>query len=470
MDTSAPTGVGGNMQDSELPVAVRLAEFALATQSGNLPAKVLEKARACLTDFLACALEARNTPWGKQSLSYGTIAPAGPCGVVGNRMKLGAGEAAFVNGALGHGLVREDMHVASCTHLGVVVWPALLALAEMDGAEGDDFLTCGAIGYEVGARVGRALFDAQLQSRIRPTGTVGAIGAAAAGARLLGLDRQQTVAALGLAANMACGLNEWPWAGGHEMVFHAATAARNAVTAVLLARTGVFASPTAIDGRAGLFAAYDRRDRAASIAPLGDGKWEIEAVYFKPAPACNYVQTPCQAALAVFEQGARADEIEAVHLDSFSAALDYPGCNHAGPYPGLFEAKMSLQYSIAAVLVAGAIGESNYRLLDDHAVMRLAGIMTLSVDPEFESAYPDRQGARIRVRLRDGKEFKARLDDVRSLDGEAVRQRFAEIAAAEIGPGAADRTLRAIDALGQGGRPAAIVAACTGEAGEGQPA
>jgi 2-methylcitrate dehydratase PrpD len=304
----------------------------------------------------------------------------------------------------------------------------------------------------------RALFDAELASHIRPTGTVGAIGGAAAGARLLGLTEDQTVAALGLAANTACGLNEWPWAGGLEMVFHPGVAARNAVTAVLLAREGFFASPTAIDGRAGLFAAYGRRERAADVTPLADGNYEIMSVYWKPAPACNYVQTPCQAALGLVERGVRAADVESVHVGSFTSAIQYPGCDHAGPFPGVLEAKMSIQYSVAAVLVHGAIEEANYRELDNSEVARLARATTLSVNPAFEAAYPQKQGAEVSVVLKDGRTLSERRDDVRAFDRNDVRRRFEAAAAARLGEGNAKRALEIIDDLGAGkSSPAALL-------------
>ncbi len=449
--------------------AARLAAFAIGTKREAIPSAAIEKARACVADYVACTLEAAHLPWGRQSIAYGAIGPAGPCGVIGTNLRLGAGEAAFVNGALGHGLVREDMHVASCTHLGVVVWPALLALAELEGVQGEDFLACGAIGYEVSARVGRALFDTELQAKIRPTGTVGAIGAAAAGARLLGLTEDQTIAAIGLAANMASGVNEWPWVGGHEMVFHAATAARSAVTGTLLARAGVFASPSAIDGRAGLFAAYDRRANAERIIPLADGLWEIMSVYFKPAPACNYVQTPVQAALSVFRQGARSQDIARIDVSSFNAAISYPGCDQPGPFPGVFEAKMSIQYAVSAVLVRGEISEANYRTLDDPEVLRLARLVSLASDPQFEASYPQKQGAGITVTLRDGTVLSDRLDNVRSFDITQVRDRLVEVASAELGEGQAKAVMAAIDAIGTSGNPAAIVKATRRDIGAGNP-
>lgn len=433
-------------------VAERLARFSLGADPARMPAEVIAKAQGCLADFLACALEARRLPWGKQAIAYASIGPAGPAAVIGTDARVGAGEAAFANGTLGHGLVREDMHVASCTHLGVVIWPTLLALAELKGdVDGGDFLAAAIVGYEVGARVGRALFDADLAAKLRPTGTVGAIGAAAAGARLLGLDEKETIAAIGFAANCASGVNEWPWVGGTEVFFHAGFAARSAVTAVQLARTGAFASPTAIDGRAGLFAAFDRRVQAGTIAPLADGRYEIMSVYWKPAPACNYVQTPCQAAVAVAKQIADPRDIREVRVGSFPAAMRYPGCDMAGPFASILEAKMSIQYSVAATLVNRIVAESNYARLDNPDVLRLAAATTLSVDPQFESAFPTRQGAEVTAVLKDGTAIAERRDDVHPVDAVGVRERFLAAATEALGGGRAIATLGAIDSLSVGG-------------------
>lgn len=438
------------------PVAERLAAFARAAEFGSLPAPVVDKATGCLADFFGCVLEARSLPWGRQIAAYAAMQPAGPARVIGTDMALGAGEAAFANGTLGHGLIREDMHVPACSHLGVVVWPTLLALAAGRRIAGPDLIAAAVAGYEIGARVGRALFDADLAAKLRPTGTVGAIGAAAAGCRLLGLSQAETVAAIGFAANCAAGVNEWPWAGGTEVFFHAGFAARSAVTAVHLAMTGAFASPTAIDGRAGLFAAHGRRDRAAGIEPLGDGHYEILSVYWKPAPACNYVQTPCQVALDLVRQGVTADSVVRIEVASFTPALRYPGCDRSGPFPGILEAKMSIQYAIAATLVSGAVEEANYVRLDDPAVLRLAGLTELAVDPAFEAAYPDRQGAGITVTLDDGRRVSARRDDVTAVDRAGVRERLRAAAANRLGAARGDALVAAIDGLAGGGDAAAL--------------
>lgn len=444
------------MTAAGVPPGQRLARAVSGLTAQDLPAEVREKARGCLADFIGCVLEAADLPWSRTALAYARLQPPGPCGVIGTNLRLGATEAAFANGTLGHGLVREDMHVASCSHLGVVVWPALLALAEV---EDGDLLLAAIAGYETGAQVGRALFDAELAARIRPTGTVGAIAAAAACARFLGLDEERTLAAISLGANMAAGVNEWPWAGGTEMVYHSGTAARAGVTAALLAREGATPSATALEGRAGLFAAYGRQDRAEGIAPFDGGRFEIMEVYWKPAPACNYVQTPCQAAKRLSGEGVTAENVNAIRIESFPHAIEYPGCNYQGPFDGVLEAKMSLQYSVAAVLVTGEVSEANYRLLDHPEILRLAGATTVETDTDFTAAYPARQGARVIATLRDGREVVAELPDVVSMDLPGVLSRLGNTATQTLGARSAAAIASALGDLGKPGAATTLVAA-----------
>jgi 2-methylcitrate dehydratase PrpD len=230
------------------------------------------------------------------------------------------------------------------------------------------------------------------------------------------------VSAIGLAANTVGGLNEWPYSGGDEMFFHPGFAARNAVTAVELAELGAFASETALDGRSGLFAALDRRDRVSAVTPFRDGEWEILSVYYKPAPACNYAQTACQAAVAL--SGTRSCDIEKVEVRCSAAAVAYPGCDYAGPYDRILQAKMSIQYCVAATLAQGKIAESNYRLLDDPEVLRLVGATTLEAGDDFTSNYPGKQGAEVTLHLRNGETRSQRLENVVPASPDEIRARF----------------------------------------------
>lgn len=394
----------------------------------QLPPEVVEKVKTALLDFLSCAFEARDLPWGCQAIQMASRAAGGKATVIGTPFRVAAGEAAFANATLGHGLVREDMHAGAVSHLGVVIFPTLLALTQQEKTTGRDFIVAAVCGYEIGAAIGRALMDQELVSRFRPTGITGPLGGAIAGSRLLGLGEDASVSALGLAANATGGLNEWPYCGGDDMFFHPGFASRNAVTAVELAQLGARASESALDGRAGLFAGLNRAERVARVAPFSGDALEIFSVYHKPAPACNYAQTACQAALEVARKVTSAD-VASIRVKASAAAVGYPGCNFSGPFERVLQAKMSIQYCVAATLVRRCIEEANYRVLSDSEIVRLAGITELEADAGFTAAYPGAQGAEVVVRMRNGQSVVCRRDDVTPASPGEIRERFRTAAA-----------------------------------------
>jgi 2-methylcitrate dehydratase PrpD len=401
---------------------------ARALTMDQLPADVVAKVKIGLLDFLSCGFEARALPWGCQAIHMAGAA-GGKATVIGTPVRSSPSEAAFANATLGHGLVREDMHPGAVSHLGVVIFPTLLALAQQQKASGRDFILGAVCGYEVGAAVGRAIMDQEMVRRFRPTGITGPLAGAIAGSRLLGLDEDATVSALGFAANATGGLNEWPYCGGDEMFFHPGFAARNAVTAVQLAALGAHASESALDGRAGLFAGLNKTDRISYVAPFSGGPLEILSVYYKPAPACNYAQTACQAALALtMQNGFRCGDVESIVVRASAAAVGYPGCDYPGPFERILQAKMSIQYCVAATLARGVIAESNYHLLDDPEIARLASVTKLENDPAFTAAYPGSQGSEVSVQLR-GRTASSRMDDVIPATPDEIRARFRSVCA-----------------------------------------
>lgn len=436
------------------PLAARLARTALAVSLEDLPCQVIEKAKLCLLDFLGCAFEARDLPWSRQAIQAAASATGGSAGaasIIGTPYRAPAPEAAFANAVMGHGLVREDMHAGSVSHLGVVVLPVLLALAQHHPASGRDFLAAIAVGYEAGARAGRALIDPDLARLFRPTGITGPLAAAAAGARLLHLSAGAAASALALAANTVAGLNEWAHTGGSEMFFHPGFAARNAVTAVRLAELGAFASHSALDGEAGLFAAFGKAPAAREL-DLFQGEPEILAVYHKPVPACNFAQSACQAALRIVRDGRCAPgSIATITVRVPRAAASYPGCNFTGPFARRLQAKMSIQYNVAAALLTGSASEENFALLDDPALLRLIDVTSLEVDDELTRAFPGRQGAEVEVREVGGPVHLARLDDVVPATAADVRERFRAAAGGVVGEALAGEIEDFIDHLDRAG-------------------
>jgi len=408
------------------PLAARMARAVIAVSAENLPAEVTDKGKLCLVDLIGCACESRDLPWSRQAVKIAehVDGKAGSASIIGCPGSFAFGDAAFANAVMGHGLVREDMHSGSISHLGIVVLPALLALAQYRRVSGRDFIAAAVAGYEVGGQVGRAVMDAEVAKNHRPTGITGPVAAAAAGSRLLGLSIEQATSAIALGANVTVGYNQWAHTGGSEMFFHAGFAARNALSAARLAENGAFASPSALDGEAGLFAALRKRS-AASKVELFKSAPEILCVYHKPVPACNFAQTASQAALRIARDGKAAiDRIASITVRVPRAGALYPGCDYTGPFAHILQAKMSIQYNVAAALIEGGVSEKNFKLLNDARLHKLIGLMTLEVDDEMTRAYPGKQGGEVEVRDSSGTTQKLRLDDVVNATSAEVRERF----------------------------------------------
>ncbi|KRQ01440.1 hypothetical protein AOQ72_08160 [Bradyrhizobium yuanmingense] len=427
--TNGPTGSG------KVSLARQMARSALAVDLGDFGPEVVAKAKLCLLDFLSCAFEAGHHPWSRQAIAIAQ--GGGSATIVGMSRLSSPADVAFANAVMGHGLVREDMHAASIAHHGVVIWPTLLALSEQSQLHGSRLLAAAIIGYETGARIGRALLTSDLARLYRPTGLVAPLGAALAGSFALNLSEDGATSAIAIAANTSSGLNEWPHAGGSDMYFHPGFAASNAIKAIGLAAAGAFGSETILEGEAGLFAAYRRQAAPDSIALFPNGECEIMAVYNKPVPACNFAQTAAQAALRVSHELAGTEEIDRVVIRAPDAAVRYPGCASTGPYRNALQAKMSIPFSVAATLVRGEIEEGNYAELDDVDIIRLVAITKLEPDVGFTTAFPDKQGADVTVHLQSGRTIRHALPDVIAATPSDIRTRFRTAAEGVLGE---DRT------------------------------
>lgn len=397
----------------------------------------VDKAKLCLLDFIGCAFEAFDLPTSRQAAA--AVPPAEGGHIIGDRRRATPADAAFVNAVKGHGLVREDMHAASVCHHGVVVWPLLLALAEGAQINGLRFLHAAIVAYETGGRLGRMLIDPVVSALYRPTGLVAPIGAATGGAWMIGLDRQQIASAIAIAANTSSGLNQWPGSGGSDMYFHPGFAARNAWTAVRLAQADAFASPDILEGRAGFFAAFARRAMPGPLELFPNGEADILSVYHKAAPACNFAQTACQTALRLVDMlGPEAAPVRNIRITLPAAAAKYPGCDSLGPFERSLQAKMSIPFGVASVIVHRKLVEGNYRDLGNPEVLRLVQATELVISDEMTAAFPGRQGAAIELTLEDERRPAIGSPDVSPATEAEVRQRLRDAASAVVGAAAAD--------------------------------
>ncbi|WP_174364166.1 MmgE/PrpD family protein [uncultured Caballeronia sp.] len=436
---------------SEVPdVEAVLADFVAGLTLDGLAPAIVQKARLCLTDGIGASMTLVRSQEALHALaSLGGARVDSRALVLGVPRRERAADAAFVNAIAAAATIRTDTHAPSASHPGMVVLPVVLALGEECGASASDLLCAIVAGYEVSIRLGLALVTPAVSRIFRPTGLTGAVGAAAAGARVLGLDTHATRAAMALAANTASGLNEWARAGTSEHVFHAGTAARNAIVAVELARAGAQAAPRSLSGLAGLLAAYGAIERAGVLTDQLGKRFHMLDVIHKLAPACIFAQAPCQAALKLaLQDRITPEEIARVDIGVAGVAAVFPGCDFSGPFSNPAAAQQSIQFGVASVLCASAIDEIHWAQPRNLQVNELATRCHVTVDPGIDAGYPQRLGASISVRTINGETLRDSVPDATPMSMQAIEARFTNDARPLLGEEGATRLLEAIRTLG----------------------
>jgi len=324
-----------------------LAGKASALSYNELPAPVRELARQCALDYLGVALAGAEDPLVHILLDEMTEAGESPqSSIIGHDARLPALSAALVNGAAAHALDYDDVNMAMPGHPSVAILPGLLALAELKGSPGSEVITAFVAGYETACRVGATLQPGHYNLGFHATSTVGSFGAAAACARLLGLDVEMTAMALGIAGTQAAGLKSQ--FGTMCKPFHAGKAAQNGLLAARLAARG-FTSRTDIVECVQGFALTHGPDFVPeeSLADPEAG-FHVLANLFKYHAACYFTHAPIECARRLRDEHQLTPDMITGITIRIDASCDRV-CNIPAPVDGL-QSKFSLRQTVAMAL------------------------------------------------------------------------------------------------------------------------
>src|SRR5947209_10683231 len=370
-----------------------------------LPEPVRELARQCVLDDCGVALAGADDPLVRILLDEMMEAGgAEQTAIIGHPARLPMLAAALVNGAIGHALDYDDVNLAMPGHPSVAILPGLLALAEQRRSSGREVIAAFVAGYETACRIGSALRPGHYDRGFHATGTVGCLGAAAACARLLGLDAEATVRALGIAGTQAAGLKSQ--FGTMCKPFHAGKASQNGLLAARLAARGFSSRPDLVECEQG-FALTHGPDFSpeAALADPPNG-FHIYANLFKYHAACYLTHGPIECASAIRERhGIAPDQVARMTL-SLDRSCDRV-CNIPAPTDGL-EAKFSLRQNVAMALSGvdtASLGAYSAATATDPALVRLREKLAL----DFHEGWPQ-AAAELEVALTDGRVLKAKHD------------------------------------------------------------
>ena len=393
---------------TERSLSEQLVDAITSVKPSDLSAEDLAFARLFVLDWLASAVAGTATPVGEMLTAEGTDRGIGPCAVLGVSGGRDAEVAALINGGLSHIVEMDDLDRGSVVHPGTVVIPAALAAAEAVGASGLQFAFGVVAGYEVAIRVGEAVGRSHYKLW-QNTATCGAFGAAAAASVVLGLTAEQAVWALGNAGSIASGLWQFNHDGAMTKHLHAGRAAANGLLAARLAQRGFTGAREILEGPQGFFAAMSSDAQPEKVIAglahrLGslETPWKIGGVSIKPHASCRHTHPAVDAAIALRDGTSFAEtDIQHVNVDTYATALqvtDTPNPTNA------YQAKFSLQYCTAQALLHGQVSLADFSAvqLNDAAIRSLIDRVDVSIDPDFDAAYPRVWSARVTVEFADG--------------------------------------------------------------------
>ena len=400
MTTRIPTG-------ADAGIFRALADHACGMQFADLAPAVLQRANLCVMDLLASTYAAL-TGRGAQALSAyaSAVNPAPQATLWGSSLRVGAIEAATVNGATAYEAEYDDGNTLG-GHWGSSSIPAILALAERDGASAQQVLVAIVAAYEVGDRISQPFSRGLLARGVHYPGGMGGVAATVGAGRMMGLDAQRMAAALGF----TCLLPVAPYFPGYE-----GSDAKNLYSGwpnhcglhfAALAQAGYRGSPQLLEGRDGLAHVFgwqgsgeELRNRV--LEGLGT-RYAILNTYFKPYPCCRWIHAPVRALLDLVDAHAiLAADIAAIEVAA-PAFVDRMYFD-AGPFRNATQARYSVPYALGAAALHGRLGQSQFetRVLGDAAVQALAARVHFTPDADLEQAFPSAFNARVSVTTRDG--------------------------------------------------------------------
>src|SRR5262245_25164019 len=451
---SATTQQGG------VSVIEQLAAYAATESFEKLPEAAVRAARRAILDTLGVTLAGSVEVTAERVRALvahrlGGGEGGGEATIVGTALRGSVEDVALANGTAAHALDYDDLHQSLSGHPSVPVLPAALALAERHHLSGADLITAFVVGVEIEAKLGRALNPGLYETGWHATSTLGVFGAAAAGARLLGLSAEATARALAIAASLASGIKAN--FGTDCKPLHAGHAARCGVEAALLAQAGFTGNPRALEHGDGFGATYGAGNRPAwdlATAGLGAPHEIVDpGVGVKRFPACASTHQALDATLAL----AQEHRLAAADVEAVECAVCY-----MAPHQLIYDqaqtplqGKFSMPYTVSVALLDGTVGFAQFtdervRRADVKALMPKVR-MVIHPEQTTRDCLPTRF-SEVTMRLRDGRQLQRRVQVAKGQPGNPLTEaeltvKFRDCAARALPAERAQALLAAVERL-----------------------
>jgi 2-methylcitrate dehydratase PrpD len=396
-------------------VAERLAEKVAALAPGHLPAAARVRCEDLLLDVAGLCVAARNSDYIRALLS--SVDSGGPCTALGHAKGYRAEDAAMINGTAAHGEDFDDTFEGGPVHSGAVIVPAVLAACERFGRDGRAALLGIAAGVETMCRLSLIAPKLIHKAGFHPTSVLGAMAATLGVSAALGMNRKQTVDALGIAGSMAGGIIEYLAEGAWTKRLHAGWAARIGLHAARIGREGFLGPRTVFEGTHGLFFGFAHTAQGDFDALTGDfgQTWVLEGIAFKPYATGTMNQPYIDCAMRLAKKGFAAEDVAEVFCqtaEGYVHRLWEPLASKHRP-ANAYAAKFSTPFNIAVAFVTGSAGFAAFTeaTVRNPRILALAAKVRYAVDSG--NPYPKAYTGHVRMTLNDGRVFEERQPHIR---------------------------------------------------------
>ena len=376
-----------------------LASYVVKNRWEDIPEDVRHEAKRALINVIGCAIG--GSPHPAVTTAIRALSPVSgerTASIVGRPERLDPLHASLMNGISSHVEDYDDTTPKNYSHTSSPVSSALLAYASANRVRGRDFVEAFILGFEAASRVGNVVYPAHYDVGWHMTGTIGVFGAAAGIGKLIGLNEQQMMWALGLAATQSAGLREM--FGSMGKAFHPGRSAQNGYAAALLAQAGFTSGERGIEGPRGFaHVLAASRDLSKITTRLGVD-FDLRENTYKQFP-CGIVNHPTIDGAIQIHNEHRPDPASIVAVRLRVAPLVIDLCNQQNITKGL-QGKFSVYHGAAVGLVRGKGGLREYtdEAVNDPAIKRVRELTTATGDPSVTE-----DQVHVEVELRDGRKL-----------------------------------------------------------------
>lgn len=402
-----------------------LANFASQLSIGDIPKEVISRSEDLLLDWFGSAIAGKGSrpveiiTQFAQSMGGFNASNPGSAEILITRTSSSPFLAALANAAASHVAEQDDVHNGSVFHPATIVFPATLATAQSIGASGEDLLLASIVGYEVGIRVGEFLGRSHYKT-FHTTGTAGTLAAAAAVGRLLKLNPTQMLHAFGSAGTQSAGLWEFLRDAADSKQLHTAHASSTGLMSAYIAQAGFTGAQHILEGKQGLAAGMSTDADPSKLTDRLGTRWATAETSFKYHASCRHTHPAADALLQVMV----TNQLTPRDISKVEALVHQGAIDVLGPVTDpatVHQSKFSMGTVLALVAHYQFAGlhEFDQHFYDDE-ICKFRDRVSMVLDPEVDSAYPQRWIGKVKVHLHNGQILEGRVDEPKGDPGNTL--------------------------------------------------